>query len=148
MTNGTSPPTLAGCEVLPPMEPPPEGPPPARRSKTPSNGGRDRPKGKSGRFAILNTFLDFTLATLGRNEIAVWLLLYRDTKPEGTARTSIADLARRAGVSKRTALRNVAALERRGLLRIVHRGGLNRGLSIYRVLPLVRESTGDKAVSP
>ncbi len=138
MTTGITAPLLAGCEVLPPMEPLPESPPLARHSKNPSKGGRDRPKAKSGRFAILNAFLDFTLATLGRNEIAVWLLLYRDTKPEGTARTSIADLARRAGISSRTTLRAVARLEKRRLLRVVHRGGLRRGSSIYQVLPMDR----------
>jgi DNA-binding MarR family transcriptional regulator len=84
---------------------------------------------------VLNAFIDFTLRSLGRNEAAVWLVLYRDTKG-GTARTSIADMARRSGASTRTVKRVVASLERRGLLRVVHRGGLGRGVSIYRVLPL------------
>ena len=124
-------PTLAGCDVLPPMEPnrPPE---PSPRRKP--------PKGRPGdRFKVLNSFIDFTLRSLRRNEIAVWLVLYRDTK-DGTARTSQSDIAKRAGIGKRTVVRMVKRLERRRLLRIVHRGGLNRGPSVYRVLPLERES--------
>jgi DNA-binding GntR family transcriptional regulator len=63
------------------------------------------------------------------------LVLYRDTK-NGTARTSITDIARRAGSSRRTVLRAVANLVRRRLLQVVHRGGLGRGTSVYRVLSL------------
>lgn len=121
---------LSGCEVLPPMNRPPE-----------SSSQRKPAKGKSGdRFKVLNSFIDFTLRSLRRNEAAAWLVLYRDTKG-GTARTSIADIARRSGTATRTAIRAVASLERRGLLRIVHRGGLGRGVSVYRVLPLEPEPT-------
>jgi DNA-binding MarR family transcriptional regulator len=96
-------------------------------------------KGKSTageRFKVLNAFADFTLAGLDRAEIAVWLVLWRDTKPDGLARTSQADLARRAGVTDRTVRRAITSLLDAGLLRVVHRGGLRRGVSVYRVLPL------------
>jgi hypothetical protein len=43
---------------------------------------------------------DFTLSALTRAEIAVCLLLWRDTKSDGTAQTSQADLARRAQLVK------------------------------------------------
>jgi DNA-binding IclR family transcriptional regulator len=76
------------------------------------------------------------LAGLDRAEMAVWLLLWRDTKPEGLARTSQADLARRAGCNPRTVRRALAALQSAGLVAVVRRGGLNRGLSVYRVDPL------------
>ncbi len=108
---------------------------------SPSSNGRQRhqdrdggkAKGKAGeRFAILNTFVDFALAELSRAEIAVWLLLYRDTR-EGTARTSYDDLARRAGLNRRNVGRAVRRLEGRGLVKIIHRGGLGRGVSSYRV---------------
>ena len=91
---------------------------------------------KGDRFAVLNTFADFTLSALTRAEIAVWLLLWRDTKRDGTAKTSQADLARRAGVSVGTAKRAVAGLRCRGLLTVVFRGTLRRGPSAYRVHPL------------
>ena len=65
---------------------------------------------------MLNAFVDFTLQELSRTEAGLARALFRDTKPDGTARTSQADLARRAGVNVRTVKRAVAGLERRGLL--------------------------------
>ena len=35
--------------------------------------------------------------------MAVWLILYRDTKRDGTARASLDDLARRGGMNRQTA---------------------------------------------
>lgn len=124
-------------------EPPPlEGP-----ESAPSSNGRqrhqgrdrDKPKGKTGeRFAVLNAFADFALAELSRGEIAVWLVLYRDTR-DGTARTSYDDIARRAGLNRRNVGRAVRRLEGRGLVKVVHRGGLGRGVSRYRVRGLPRD---------
>lgn len=131
MNNGYEPPTLRGCDVLPAMEPP--------RSVATSTPRRKPAKCSAGRFKVLNTFIDFALRSLRRNEIAVWLVLYRDTK-DGTARTSQSDIATRAGIARRTVVRSIKRLEERGLLRIVHRGGLSRGPSVYRVLPLETES--------
>jgi hypothetical protein len=85
------------------------------------------------RFATLNAFVDVTAGTLNRAELLAWLILYRDTKADGLARTSQADLARRAGVNVRTAKRAVLTLCRRGLLTVVFRGNLRRGPSVYRV---------------
>lgn len=92
------------------------------------------------RFGVLNAFLDVTLRSLKPAAAAVWLLLFRDTKPEGLARTSQADLARRAGVNVRTVRRAISDLGRRGLLTVVRRGSLKSGLSIYRVQPLASPS--------
>ena len=121
---------------LPPL-PPPMNPRPA----TPANGkAREkpkRPKEAGDRFATINAFVDFTLGGLTRNEAAVWLVLWRDTK-DGTARTAQSDIARRAGVGRRTAVRMIDSLTTKGLLRTVHRGGLNRGMNVYRVLPLAK----------
>ncbi|HVA46159.1 MAG TPA: transcriptional regulator [Pirellulales bacterium] len=110
-------------------------------SMTGDQNGRDKKtaKRKTGdRFAILNAFIDFTMGDLDRAEMAVWFALYRDTKPDGLARTSQADLARRAGTTDRTVRRAIASLERRRLLKIVHRGGLQKGASTYRILPLMK----------
>lgn len=128
----------------PPVIPVGQEPPPLR---PPSINGRHqghqgRAKGKparqktTGRFALVNAFVDFTAGTLSRAELLVWLVLWRDTKPDGIARTGQADLARRAGVNVRTVKRAVATLNRRGLLVVVHRGSLRRGPSTYRVRPL------------
>jgi len=117
----------------------------ARRQAADRDGrGQDKAKGKGAgrrtadRFAVLNNFVDFTLRELTRAETAVWIILWRDTKADGTARTSQADLARRAGVEPRTVKRAVAGLCRRGLLAVVYRGTLRRGPTAYRVCPLDR----------
>ena len=91
------------------------------------------------RFATLNTFVDCTTGGLSRSEALTWLVLYRDTR-DGTARTSAADVARRIGTTRRTAIGAIGRLRNRGLLTQVYRGGLNRGPSIYRVHPLPGET--------
>ncbi len=95
-------------------------------------------KTTANRFAILNAFMDFTIAGLRRSEMLVWLTLYRDTR-DGTARTSQQDIARRTGLSRKTVERAIKSLTDRELLRVVYRGGLNRGSSRYQVLPMSRE---------
>jgi DNA-binding transcriptional ArsR family regulator len=115
--------------------------PAADETDEPTNGTRTRAKGPGknhqakDRFRSLNDFCDVTLCELSRNEIAVWLLLWRDER-DGTTRTSQADLAKRAGVSDRTIRRTLASLERRGLLKVSFRGGIRRGCSVYRIRPL------------
>jgi hypothetical protein len=102
---------------------------PAKAKGTPHNGKTAE------RFAVLNSFVDFTIAGLSRNEIAVWLVLYRDTK-NGTARTSQADMARRIGTSDRTVRNALRQLAEKELLRVAYRGGIGRGPSRYHVRPL------------
>jgi hypothetical protein len=117
-----------------------EEPPPLDGELRPHPGdSRRRAKGKSaatGRFGVLNAFADITLATLDRASIAVWLLLWRDTKPNGLARTSQADLARRSGISERSVRRALDTLCRAGLLDVVRRGRIGCGPSTYRVHPV------------
>jgi hypothetical protein len=62
----------------------------------------------------LHQFLDHTLRSLGRTEAMAWLLLYRDTRPDGTARTTQKSLGERAGVSTLTAYRAIKRLRRLG----------------------------------
>ena len=98
--------------------------------------GRSKPKRRratADRFATLNAFVDLSLRELRRPEIAVWLILYRDTR-NGTARTGQSDIARRAGISERTVRRSIGRLKGAGLLRIVKRGGPNAGPSTYAVV--------------
>ncbi len=110
--------------------------PPPLTPKTKPN--TNKPKRKAGeRFGVLNGFVDLTLATLTRSEIAIWLILYRDTK-DGIARTSFDDLARRAGCDRRNVSRALQVLESRGLVVVVSRGGFRRGLSTYQVHSLAR----------
>lgn len=94
--------------------------------------GGDRKRVSADRFALLNGFVDFTLARLTRSEIAVWLILYRDSRND-VARTSQADLARRGGLSERGVRDAIQRLKAKGLLSVVRRGGLRQGPSSYRV---------------
>jgi hypothetical protein len=105
----------------------------ATRSGSPSP-RRGTPDAKpDGRFAVLNGFVDAQLQKLTRAEIAVWLVLYRDTKPDGIARTGQTDLARRVGCDPRTVRRALATLESRGLVEVLTKGRLGAGPSRYRV---------------
>jgi hypothetical protein len=87
------------------------------------------------RFELRNAFVDTGMAELSRPELAVWLILYRDTKRDGTVRTSLDELARRDGMNRQTASRAVGRLARRKMLQVLRRGGLNCGPSDYRVFP-------------
>ena len=127
------PPTvLRGCSVLPAMASAKMTADPPKTTATPRP-----PKGKAtgDRFPTLNRFIDFTLRDLDRNEIAVWLILFRDTR-DGIASTGQTDIGRRAGVAARTVRRVLAKLAARGLVQVVRRGRLGAGNSTYRVCPL------------
>lgn len=91
------------------------------------------------RFEILNAFVDGQLAELTRAELAVWLILYRDTKRDGTARASLDDIAHRGGIDRQTASRAIGKLKRRKLLHVVKQGGLNQGPSTYEVFPFAMD---------
>ncbi len=120
-------------EELPPMEPPRGR---GLTTGTATTGEQKKAKAKTGeRFATLNAFVDFSLASLSGSEAAVWLILYRDTK-NGTARTSFDDLARRAGCNRRNVTRAMKRLEAKGLVKVAYRGGFRRGMSVYCVHPL------------
>lgn len=129
---------LQGCDVLPPIEPATNG----RRSTadaTATGRGDSKAKRKAGdRFAVLNNFVDFTLGALDRTETAVWLILYRDAR-DGVAKTSQAELARRAGVCARTVRRALQRLETKGLVKVVRRGRIGAGASSYRIRALPPE---------
>jgi len=119
---------------LPPMH---DAEPVGRTGPTRGKASKSKEKRSSrGRFQCINAFLDVTVAGLDRAELVVWLLLWRDTKPDGLARASQGDLARRAGCNPRTVRRALSGLQRAGLVVVVRQGGLNRGLSVYRVEPL------------
>jgi hypothetical protein len=122
-------PFIVGAGVLPPLDEPPPAPPAVPQAKPAKH------KAAGERFATLNAFVDCSMARRTRSELATWLVLYRDTR-NGTAATSQADIARRAGLSVRAVKRAVAGLQAAGLLSVCYTGGLNRGPSRYRVRPL------------
>ena len=102
------------------------------QSKADPTGKPKRRRATADRFATLNAFVDLSLRDLRRPDIAVWLILYRDTR-NGTARTGQSDIARRAGISERTVRRSIGRLRAAGLLRVIRRGGPTAGPSIYAV---------------
>ncbi len=131
MSNG---PIIPPGTVLPPMLTPAEAAKQAARqqAKTPGR-GKAKQRGKTGdRFGVLNQFVDAAMAELTRAELATWLVLYRDTR-NGSARTSASDIARRGGTSRRSVQDALVSLKKHGLIFPVYKGGLGRGLSIYRV---------------
>lgn len=105
-----------------------------RARPAPAANPKRRPR--SERFAALNAFTDCALADLTGAEAKVWLILFRDTKAAtGTARTGQADIARRAGLSRRGVQVALDKLTAKGLVTVVRRGRLNGGPSTYRVHP-------------
>lgn len=132
---------LPGCSVLPAMQSskPPADPTPKATGGPPTDKTKGAGKGKSrntaDRFGCINAFVDCSLADLTRAELATWLTLWRDTR-NGVASTSTRNIARRIGASCRAVTESLASLQRRGLLSVVHQGGMNRGVSVRRVHPI------------
>ena len=121
--------------VLPPLVTPDTGKGAPTRPAG-RKGGRTHARRRQrhyGRFALLNGFVDGVMGTLPRAPLAVWVTLWRDTRPDGLARTAVTDLARRAGVDRSSVIRALRLLVERGRLEVVRRGGLGRGVSVYRV---------------
>ena len=139
MNNGTNgrPPGLPGCSVWPPMESPRprQGNATAKAVSNPK-----RTAATSNRFGELNAFVDCSMAGLSRAEALTWLVLWRDTRND-TVRTSMTDVARRIGASRRAVSDALSKLRKCGLLKLIHQGGLTGGVSVYHVEPLAK-STG------
>lgn len=85
------------------------------------------------RFADINGFIDVTLAKLTPAEVRVWLVLWRDVKPNGLACTSQGDIARRAGLKERMVRYALRRLIDQGLVKVVRQGRIGIGPSTYRV---------------
>jgi DNA-binding MarR family transcriptional regulator len=82
------------------------------------------------RFKVLNDFVDLGLSQLSRSEIAVYLILFRDTQPTGLARTSRSELARRGGMTQRQASRALTKLIDRRVVDVI-RKALGQRAAIY-----------------
>jgi hypothetical protein len=85
-------------------------------------------------FRHLAAFVDRGVRTLSRSELATYLILVRDTRPNGTARVGLGDLAERGGMSRKSASRAVGSLVARGVLTIVRRGRPGKP-TLYTVFP-------------
>jgi predicted ArsR family transcriptional regulator len=91
--------------------------------------------GKPHFFEVFNGLVDSGIRYLHRSETHAYLVLLRDTKPDGLARVSFGDIATRCGISRRQAIRAVKELVERGVVEVVRRGGRDIGTSTYRIVP-------------
>ncbi len=88
------------------------------------------------RFEMLNNFVDVTMRGLTPRQRAVWMCLYRDSR-DGIAKTAQTYIAERCGLQRPTVSTTIGELEDLGLVETIHRGGLNRGISNYRVHAMI-----------
>ncbi len=120
-------------------EPPPmhrlNGSTPARHEGNGKAKAKPARRSTRDRFAVLNAFVDVGMVGLSRVEIGTWFVLYRDTR-NGTACTDMKSIATRIGCTERAVKDAVKRLRKRGLLVQVFKGGINRGPSRYRVVPM------------
>ncbi len=82
----------------------------------------------------LDAFVDLGMRDLTRSEVAVYLILLRDTRPDGTARAGLTDIARRGGMSVRQASRAVQVLIGRDLVAVI-KPGVPGKASLYTLFP-------------
>lgn len=117
---------LDGGKILPPMQPPVAadavvGPSAPVKRKKPS------------RFTTFNSFIDHSARLLKAREFSVWVVLFRDVKPNGLACMAHSQIAEILACDRRTVARALNKLEAMGLITVAKRGGLNRGSNVYRV---------------
>lgn len=124
-----------GTVLLP--ESPEAEPDAASRPKT----RQKRRQASSGRFESINIFVDEVMAGLSRAEALVWLALWRDTR-NGRACTSYLRLAHRLGANRATVYRAIKRLKAKGLIRVVRKGGIGRGPSVYQITATEHGCTG------
>jgi len=132
---------LNGVSVMPPMEsrqPKPEKPGTQEPHEPRNSRQRSKPKRSGQRFKILNDFVDCTMQQLTPRQTSVWFCLFRDSR-NGVAKSAQVYVAQRCGLKRPTVSTTIGELEALGLVVTIHQGGVNRGLSWYRVSGLVTE---------
>ena len=85
------------------------------------------------RWTTFNAFMDVCMKHLSPVEANVWLLLFRDTKPDGLARTSSRNLAQRAGCSLRAVSHAMKLLKSATLIEVVTASTSRGSPSVFRV---------------
>ena len=95
---------------------------------------KPKPNKHNDRFGCLNQFVDTRMATLTRAELAVWFVLYRDTR-NGKVQISQNNIARRAGCKVLAVKRSIKSLINRHLIELISKGNnITNMPSVYRVL--------------
>jgi hypothetical protein len=92
---------------------------------------------KGDKWIVLNAWVDVSIRDLSRAEIVTWLILFRDER-EGISKTSQTDIARRGGLSSRSVATAVSSLLKKRLIKLIRRGGLRQGPSVYKVKSLMK----------
>ena len=89
------------------------------------------------RFECLNAFVDRGIAEaeLTPSGIAIWLVLYRHARPDGTTEATVETIGTSTGLCRRTILRGLRELKGAGMLKTIRRGGIGRGASKYVMRP-------------
>jgi predicted transcriptional regulator len=97
----------------------------------------DRKKASNLRFETLNAFVDRGIAEAGLSpaSIAVWLVLYRHGKPDGSTEIPVDFIAQQSGLSRSTVLRSLAELRAASMLKTTKKGGIGRGANRYILAP-------------
>jgi hypothetical protein len=102
---------------------PRDGPPGLSPPRKPStNGKAAKSKASSGRFQVLNTFCDESARLVSNAAVACWMILFRETKPDGLATVAYSQIAECLGIKRRAAMRLVQDLVDAGLVTVVKRG--------------------------
>ena len=93
------------------------------------------------RFEMLNFFIDEGIGKAGLTacEALIWMVLYRDVRPNGFATTSVDEIARRAGIGRRTVASGFGTTQ--AVEDAPHRqaGRAESGASSYAVFPVPME---------
>lgn len=108
-----------------------------RRPKATTPKATEPKANQKDRFLVLNTWIDVSIRDLSRAEIVTWLVLYRDER-EGISKTSYTDIARRGGLSSRSVATAVSSLRKKRLIKLIRKGGLRQGPSVYKVKSLMK----------
>lgn len=98
---------------------------------------KNPPKRDGSRWHELNQFIDVTIRELSPRQVAVWLILFRDCR-NGIASVSQVYIAQRCGLRRPTVSTAIRELEALGLVTTIHTGGVGRGVSKYRVHPMIQ----------
>lgn len=91
---------------------------------------------RSPRWTMLNAFIDHRQRQLTSSSVRVWLVLFRESKPDGLARVTIAQIAVSAGICTRSVDNGLRELRDKRFVVLVSRGNRNKGPNIYRLRPI------------
>lgn len=103
-----------------------------------------------GRFQTMNAFIDQSARLVDTTAQAVWFVLFRETRSNGVATVAHSQIAQMIGVSRRTVVRAIDALQSAGLVETVVQGGHANGRmpSTYRAFGLPQTTkNGDASVT-